>query len=294
MCGAKVRAATKSCSLRPREKKPLRQVSRKTTAALRREPSSDLIAMNDAAAAISQPDASAARHICVVDDDSEIRALLSEYLSRHGMRVGTFEDGASLRRFLAHAQADLVILDVMLGAEDGLSICRRLKAETDLPVLMLTARGDEIDRVLGLELGADDYLCKPFSPRELLARIRNLLRLTEHRRHQSGTGMQRLSFNGWVMDTVRRQLMSAQGVPHRLSGSEYQLLHVLASNANRVLSRNELAQLVHGRELDSFDRSIDVLISRLRQVLGDSARDPQLIRTVYGRGYVLGSKVERE
>jgi two-component system OmpR family response regulator len=251
--------------------------------------------MTEAAALRSQFDTSAARHICVVDDDSEIRALLSEYLSRHGMRVGTFEDGASLRRFLSRAQVDLVILDVMLGAEDGLSICRRLKAESDVPVMMLTARGDEVDRVLGLELGADDYLCKPFSPRELLARIRNLLRLTEHRRQQqAGTDQRRLRFHGWVMDTVRRQVISAQGAVHRLSGSEYQLLYVLVSHANRVLSRNELARLVHGRELDCFDRSIDVLISRLRQVLGDSARDPALIRTVYGRGYVLSGRVEHE
>jgi two-component system OmpR family response regulator len=251
--------------------------------------------MTDTAGAKGQIDSATARHICVVDDDSEIRALLSEYLSSHGMRVGTFEDGASLRRFLSRAQVDLVILDVMLGAEDGLSICRRLKAESDVPVLMLTARGDEVDRVLGLELGADDYLCKPFSPRELLARIRNLLRLTEHRRHRSSQGnLRHVRFHGWTMDVAQRRLLSAQGTEHRLSGSEYQLLHVLVTRANRVLSRHELARLVQGRELDSFDRSIDVLVSRLRQVLGDSARDPQIIRTVYGRGYVLSGRVELE
>jgi len=237
---------------------------------------------------------SPARHICIVDDDEQIRTLLSDYLSRHGLRVGTFADGSSLRRFLGRAQVDLVILDIMLGEEDGLSICKRLKAETDLPVMMLTARGDEVDRVLGLELGADDYICKPFSPRELLARIRNLLRLTEHRRRQrGGMDLSTLRFHGWRLDTTLRVVMGEDGQQLRLTGNEFQMLYALASNANRILSRGELARMLHGRELESFDRGIDVLISRLRQLLGDNARDPRIIRTIYGRGYMLSGSIER-
>lgn len=246
------------------------------------------------AAAAQVPLQSARRHVCIVDDDEEIRTLLSDYLTRHGLRVGAFADGPSLRRFLGRAQVDLVILDVMLGAEDGLSICKRLKAETDVPVMMLTARGDEVDRVLGLELGADDYVCKPFSPRELLARVRNLLKLTEYRRQQQGgLDLRYLKFHGWRLDATARIAISSDGQQLRLTGNEFQLLHALASNANRILSRGELARLVHGREMDSFDRSIDVLVSRLRQLLGDNARDPRIIRTIYGRGYMLTGSLER-
>jgi two-component system, OmpR family, response regulator len=237
---------------------------------------------------------SAPRHVCIVDDDEQIRTLLSDYLSRHGLRVGAFADGSSLRRFLGRTHVDLVILDIMLGAEDGLSICRRLKAETDLPVMMLTARGDEIDRILGLEMGADDYICKPFSPRELLARIRNLLRLTDHRRRQrAGMDVSMLRFHRWRLDTTLRAAISDDGQQLRLTGNEFQLLHAFASNANRILSRSELARLLHGRELEAFDRGIDVLVSRLRQLLGDNARDPRIIRTIYGRGYMLSGSIER-
>jgi two-component system, OmpR family, response regulator len=230
-------------------------------------------------------------HVCIVDDDLEVRSLLAAYLTRHGMRVGAFADGASLRRFLARGNPDLVILDLMLPVEDGLSLCRWLKAETNLPVLMLTARGDEVDRVIGLELGADDYVCKPFSPRELLARIRNLLRLTGARQKRGESPGRRLRFVGFTLDMMERQLVSADGALHRLSGCEYQLLQALVSNANRVLSRSQLAEMMYGRELEPHDRSIDVLVSRLRQLLRDSARDPRIIRTVYGRGYVLTGNV---
>jgi two-component system OmpR family response regulator len=234
--------------------------------------------------------------VCIVDDDHDVRALLATYLTRNGLRVRVFEDGPSLRRFLARGNGapDLVILDVMLPVEDGLAICRWLKAETDLPVLMLTARGDEIDRVMGLELGADDYVCKPFSPRELLARIRNLLRLTEHRNlPEAAQERHKLRFHGWTLDTMERLLVSEQGLEQRLSGSEFLLLHALASRANRVMSRSQLTNLMRGREQEPFDRGIDVTVSRLRQLLGDSARESRIIRTVYGRGYVLSGRVER-
>jgi two-component system OmpR family response regulator len=251
----------------------------------------------NAATSARAPAKAAIGHVCIVDDDPELCALLSAYLSSNGLRVGVFTDGPSLRRFLARSniEPDLVVLDVMLPQEDGLSICRWLKAETRLPVLMLTARGDEIDRVLGLEMGADDYVCKPFSPRELLARIRNLLRLTEMRSNQGpvpDTG--RLRFHGWTLDTVERLLISDQGEVQRLSGCEFLLLNALATRANRVQSRSQLARLMRGQDQEPFDRSIDVQVSRLRQLLGDSARDSRIIRTVYGRGYMLCGTVVRE
>jgi two-component system, OmpR family, response regulator len=253
--------------------------------------------MRNATPGVDRPESVAVDHVCIVDDDQEIRSLLSTYLSRNGLRVGAFEDGPSLRRFLARGSTapDLVVLDVMLPVEDGFSICRWLKAETQLPVLMLTGRGDEIDRVIGLELGADDYVCKPFSPRELLARIRNLLRLTKRLNRQVSIDKGgKLRFHGWTLDTIGRQLESERGEVQRLSGCEFQLLHALVTHANRVLSRNQLADMMYGREQDPFDRSIDVLVSRLRLFLGDCARDSRIIRTIYGRGYLLSGSVLRE
>jgi two-component system, OmpR family, response regulator len=253
--------------------------------------------MSNATPSVDRPESVAVDHVCIVDDDQEVRSLLSTYLSRNGLRVGAFEDGPSLRRFLARGSAapDLVVLDVMLPVEDGLSICRWLKAETQLPVLMLTGRGDEIDRVIGLELGADDYVCKPFSPRELLARIRNLLRLTKRLNRQVSVNKgDKLRFHGWTLDTIGRQLVSERGEVQRLSGCEFQLLHALVTHANRVLSRNQLADMMYGREQNPFDRSIDVLVSRLRLFLGDCARDSRIIRTIYGRGYLLSGSVLRE
>jgi len=236
-------------------------------------------------------------HVLIVDDDQEVRGLLSTYLSRNGLRVGAFPDGSSLRRFLAREQADvgLVVLDVMLPVEDGFSICKWLKRETDLPVLMLSARVDEVDRVLGFELGADDYVCKPFSPRELLARIQRLLRLSARLgRPETEPVGRRWRFHGWVLDTTQRALFPEQGDAKRLSGCEFTLLNALVTNANRVMSRRTLAQLTQGRDLEPHDRSIDVLISRLRQLLGDDARDSRIIRTVYGRGYLLSGEVQAE
>jgi two-component system, OmpR family, response regulator len=235
------------------------------------------------------------RHVCLVDDDQSIRALLSEYLSKNGFRVGAFIDGASLQRFLARENTDLIILDVMLPVEDGFTICRRLKAESDVPIMMLSAKGEEVDRIVGLELGADDYVCKPFNPRELLARVRNLLRLTQNRlKLESTTDTRALKFHGWTLDTSERRLVASDGAIQRLSGSEYLLLHTLLTHANRVLTRNQIAGLMRGRDAEPFDRSIDVQISRLRHMMGDSARNPHIIRTIYGRGYVISGTVVRE
>jgi two-component system OmpR family response regulator len=231
-------------------------------------------------------------HVFVVDDDPEIRQLLLTYLAKNGYRVSTAGDGSAMWQVLEHTRIDLVVLDIMLPGEDGLELCRRLRARSRLPIIMLTARGDEMDRVLGLEMGADDYLAKPFSARELLARIKVVLRrvreLPVDRLEESA---ERLHFAGWTLDTRAQHLIAADGVVVPLSQAEYRLLHVLLTHANRALTRDQLLDLTQGREAGPFDRSIDVLIGRLRRRLRDDAREPALIKTVRGRGYLLASKV---
>jgi two-component system OmpR family response regulator len=227
--------------------------------------------------------------ILVVDDDREIRTLLAEYLDANGFATQAVADGAAMRGALAGAGTDLVVLDLSLPGEDGLSLCRDLRAESDLPVIMLTARGTPVDRILGLEMGADDYLAKPFEPRELLARIRSVLRRA---RVPAGTGDARtLRFGTWTLDLTARHLVDASGVVIGLSGAEYRLLKIFLDNPNCVLSRDRLLDLTRGREIDAFDRSIDLQVSRLRQRLGDDARSPALIKTVRSEGYVLAAAV---
>lgn len=233
-----------------------------------------------------------ADHILVVDDDAEIRQLLRSYLERNGLRVTTAADGAGMWRALERARVDLIVLDLMLPGTDGLELCRNLRVRSRIPVIMLTARGDEMDRVLGLEMGADDYLPKPFSARELLARIKVVLRRSRDLPVDALEGSpERLSFAGWTLDTRARHLVSPQGVVVSLSNAEHRLLQVLATHPNRVLSRDQLLDLTRGREAGPFDRSIDVLIGRLRRRLGDDAREPLLIKTVRGEGYMLAAKV---
>jgi two-component system, OmpR family, response regulator len=237
---------------------------------------------------------SEAPHILVVDDDREIRTLLSDYLQKNGYRVTAVAEGKAMRRTLEQTHIDLIVLDLMLPGEDGLKLCRDLRALSQIPVLMLTALGEEIDRVLGLEVGADDYLPKPFSPRELVGRIKAILRRTAHMprdpdlRQASG-----YKFGDWQLDNTTRSLSHSDGTQTSLSGAEFRLLSVLLSHATRVLSRAQLMELVRGRELDPFDRSIDVRISRLRQTLRDDARSPRIIKTIYGEGYVIGVPVEQ-
>jgi len=229
--------------------------------------------------------------ILVVDDDAELRALLQGYLGAHGYAVVAVEDGQALRRELAAGPFDLIILDLMLPGDDGLSLCRELRATSNLPILMLTARGDELDRIVGLEMGADDYLPKPFHPRELLARIRSILRRMQDR---AGVAPARaLRFAGWSLDIGLRHLVGEDGVAVPLSTGEFRLLHALAESANRVLSRDRLTDVLSGREAGPFDRSVDVMIGRLRRRLGDDGREPTLIKTVRNEGYVLAAKVER-
>jgi len=184
---------------------------------------------------------------------------------------------------------------VMLPGEDGLSLCRELRGRSQLPIIMLTARGEDVDRIVGLELGADDYVAKPFNPRELLGRIKAVLRRSAHApRDPSPDNVRGFAFGGWRLDTVTRTLRNEESREVSLSGAEYRLLAVLLGAGNRVLTRAQLTELLRGREADPFDRSIDVRVSRLRQILGDDARAPQIIKTVYGEGYVIGVSVVTE
>ena len=233
-------------------------------------------------------------HVVIVDDDREIRTLLSQYLEKHDFRTTAVAEGKEMRRVMERSRVDLVVLDLMLPGEDGLSICRDLRTRSQVPIIMLTARGEDVDRIVGLELGADDYLPKPFNPRELLGRIRAVLRRTAHApRDPSPETVRSFSFSNWKLDTTTRTLTDLEGKEVALSGAEYRLLAVLLSSANRVLSRAQLTELLRGREADPFDRSIDVRVSRLRQILGDDARAPQIIKTVYGEGYVVGVPVQQ-
>ncbi len=232
-------------------------------------------------------------HILIVDDDAEIRRLVGAYLQKNGYRTTLAADGAGMWEALSRSAIDLVVLDLMLPGDDGLALCRKLRAESEVPVIMLTARGEETDRIVGLEMGADDYVAKPFSARELVARIKSVLR--RHRtlpRNLRSDGDRPIAFAGWQLDPVARHLVSPEGVVTSLSGTEFQLLRVFLSHPHHVLTRDQLMLLAKGREADALDRSIDIAVSRLRQRLGDDPGDPKIIKTVRGEGYVLAVPVE--
>jgi two-component system, OmpR family, response regulator len=231
--------------------------------------------------------------ILIVVDDPEIRQLLVDYLARNGFDAVPAANGRELWQALDRHAIDLVVLDLMLPDADGLTLCRDLRAKSNLPVLMLTARGEEADRILGIEMGADDYLVKPFSPRELLARVKGILRRTRSLPPNLKPEPQRcLAFAGWKLDTATRVLTGPDRVATPLSGAEYRLLRILLDHPNRVLNRDQLVELIHGREAEPYDRAIDVQISRLRQRLQDDGRESRLIKTVRGEGYVLAAAVE--
>ena len=231
--------------------------------------------------------------ILVVDDDLEIRQLLVDYLARNGLEAIAARDGREMWRELERHAVDLIVLDLMLPGTDGLTLCRDLRGKSNIPVLILSARGEETDRIVGIEMGADDYLVKPFNPRELLARIKMILRraraLPPNLRPEPA---RYLKFSGWCLDTTTRLLSDADGVTAPLSGGEYRLLRILLEHPNRVLNRDQLTEMIHGREAEPYDRAIDVQISRLRQRLRDDGREPALIKTVRGEGYVLASAIE--
>jgi two-component system OmpR family response regulator len=233
--------------------------------------------------------------ILIVDDDREIRTLLADYLDNNGFHTLAAADGAAMRRVLENSHVDLIVLDLTLPGEDGLTLCRTLRASSNLPVIMLTARGEPLDRILGLEMGADDYLPKPFEPRELTARIRNVLRRTQALPPKLALPLaKRMAFAGWHFDLVARHLLSPQGMVVMLSGAEFRLLQVFLDHPNHVLNRDQLLSLTKGRDADPFDRSIDLQVSRLRQKLGDDAKAPLLLKTVRNEGYVLAATVTTE
>ena len=236
-------------------------------------------------------------HILVVDDDPDIRELLAQYLSRQGLKVSVAANGRQMRTALEMGGVDLIVLDLMMPGEDGLALCRALRVpgSPPMPILMLTARHEEADRILGLEMGADDYLTKPFSAREVLARIHAILRRTRmlppnlqpEVRHASP----RIGFGPWTLDTAARHLLDEHGTMVALTGAEYRLLKVFVDHPRRVLSRDQLLNLTQGRDADPYDRSIDLLVSRLRHRLKDGVRASRYLKTVRNEGYVLSAEV---
>src|SRR5271167_3396232 len=231
--------------------------------------------------------------VLMVDDDPGIRDVVSEFLTRHGYVVETAGDAAEMEQALSRGTPDLVVLDVMLPGEDGLAICRRLARPDGPAIIMLSAMGEETDRIVGLELGADDYLPKPCNPRELLARVRAVLRRRQEPRAAEGQLGAGCAFAGWRLDLVRRELRSPQGVVVNLSSGEFSLLRAFVERPQRVLTRDRLLDLARGPDSDAYDRAIDVQISRLRKKLDDGTSGLELIRTVRNEGYVFTSRVQR-
>ncbi len=234
-------------------------------------------------------------HVLIVDDDREIRRLVGRFLTENGLRAMAVADTREADQALAQHGFDLIVLDLMLPGEDGLAFARRLRQRSALPILMLTARGDETDRIVGLEIGADDYLAKPFNPRELLARIRAVLRRSGEPERGAGprAGRARVHrFAGWTLDVVRRELRRADGALVPTTDTELDLLAVFAENPQRVLSRDHLLDRLRGREAQAFDRSIDVAVMRLRRKIEADPAKPELIKTVRNGGYVFTPDVE--
>ncbi|WP_394779834.1 response regulator [Undibacterium sp.] len=233
--------------------------------------------------------------LLIVDDDRDIRSLLADYLNGNGYDTVTAADGIAMWAMLDEHHVDLVVLDLNLPGDDGLTLCRNLRAKSSVPVIMLTARGEPLDRILGLEMGADDYLPKPFEPRELLARVRSVLRRTQTSSlGANGEQVQKLKFAEWTLDLTARHLISPEGMVIALSGAEFRMLGIFLDHPNRILNRDQLLNMTHGRDADPFDRSIDIQISRLRQKLREDARSPQIIKTVRNGGYVLSVAVTAE
>ena len=239
-----------------------------------------------------QSGAGSSARILMVDDDPGIRDVVSDFLGRHGYQVETAGDSREMEQALERGPIDLIVLDVMLPGEDGLAICRRLAVGEGPPIIMLSAMGEDTDRIVGLELGADDYLSKPCNPRELLARVRAVLRRAELR-GQASTASAGCEFAGWRFDLVRRELRSPQGVVVNLSSGEFSLLRTFVERPQRVLTRDQLLEFARGPDSDAFDRAIDVQISRLRRKLDDGGGGQDLIRTIRNEGYMFTAKVKR-
>ncbi|HEY5828750.1 MAG TPA: response regulator [Hyphomicrobiaceae bacterium] len=237
-----------------------------------------------------------APHILIVDDHRELRDLVSRVLAKEGFRISTAADGRAMRQVLADGRIDLILLDLMLPGEDGLSLCRSLRAESKIPIIMLTAKGDEVDRVIGLEMGADDYLPKPFGSRELIARIKAVLRRTADTAAIANPGPppKQYNFDRWRLDTGARELIRDDGAALPLSTGEYDLLIVFVERPQRVLSRDQLLDLARGRAANALDRSIDTQVSRLRRKLELDPGEPKIIKTVWGGGYMFTPAVSQQ
>ena len=234
------------------------------------------------------------QHLLLVDDERSIREPLAQYLTKQGFRVTQAADAESARMRLAAYAIDLVILDVMMPGEDGLSLCRHIAATSDTPVILLTAKAEETDRIVGLEMGADDYVVKPFSPRELATRVKVVLRrLTAGGARQHAPESGSYAFAGWVLKTGERSLVDREGVSVPLSTGEYNLLLALVTRPRQVLTRDQLLDLTQGREAAAFDRAIDNQVSRLRRKIETDGKAPEIIKTVWGGGYMLAAEVTR-
>ena len=232
--------------------------------------------------------------VLIVDDDKEIRDLLADFLGQYNYRISLARDGNEMRKKIAKDDIDLIILDVMMPGDDGLTLCREIRARSTVPIIMLTAAGEETDRIIGLEMGADDYIAKPFNPRELLARIKAILRRSNENGHQiqQEQRISKRSFEGWRLDLATRALISPDGMEVSLSAGEYDLLVAFLENPQRVLSRDQLLDITKNRTAGPFDRSIDVQISRLRHKIEPEPKNPTLIKTVRGGGYLFTPVVE--
>ncbi len=233
-------------------------------------------------------------HVLVVDDDREITQLLDTYFTRNQFLVSTAQNGEQMLAKLGASRIDLVILDIMMPGDDGFTLCKRVRAHSDVPIIMLTAGSDETDRIIGLELGADDYMTKPFNPRELLARVKAVLRRVADRHDQPDAlpHNTQVRFGVWRLDVQKRQLHHERGDTLTLNGADFDLLQIFLKHPGEIISREVLFQRLKGRELSPYDRSIDVQISRLRHKLDDDGKSPQLIKTVRGQGYILTTSVE--
>lgn len=234
-------------------------------------------------------------HILVVDDHRDIRDPLAKYLGKHGFRASQADSAAAARQILKGHSVDLTVLDIMMPGEDGLSLCRHLRETTEIPVILLTAMAEETDRIVGLELGADDYVTKPFNPRELVARIKAVLR----RAHSLPPDSRSLkadtfAFDQWVLKAARRELEGSDGVAVPLSTGEFDLLSAFLQHPGMVLSRDQLLDLTKGRDAGPFDRSVDNQVSRLRRKIEKDPKDPQIIKTVWGGGYIFSAEVRQE
>lgn len=232
--------------------------------------------------------------VLIVEDDAEIAELISRYLENNGMAVTRIASGETVDAKLAAGDFDILILDLNLPGEDGLSICRRVRATHDIPIIIVTAQGEDVDKILGLEMGADDYVVKPFNSRELLARVRAVLRRTgPQSRVEAGPSNQTFQFLGWRINLLAREVVSPSGMKVAMTGAEFDLLHAFCENPNRVLTRDQLINMTHGPTAGPFERSIDVLISRLRQKLEKDPKNPAIIQTVRSEGYMLSAPVAR-